>query len=469
MKNLEKYNFITINILFFLFPLSVILGNLFINLNIVLFCVCALIFYHKKKIKFNINFLDKIILVFFLYTFITLIINLFESYINGEIYSKIIISKTLLYLRYLIFYLTLRFLLNQKILRLDWFSFACAICAAFVCFDIFFQFTFGKNLFGIEVSSSRHFSGVFGEELIAGGYLSKFALFIFFLPFVLNKKIFYRVLIQIIIFVIFMFGINFSGNKMPLVLFVFSFFAMTILDKSLRKHIFKIIMIVLVFIILNWNSSQTFRHNAGNTFFHAVNAIHSFIYIKDITTLPMEITNKPYVLEFFCFKYMWKKNPIFGGGLKSYRTQDPGCNIHPHNYYFEILTDLGLVGLTITLFFIFTLLRKIFINKNTSSLFSLGLLDSRIMPFFLIFLIEFFPFRTSGSFFSTGNASIIFLILAVLISLISEKKKYNYLNQYYLYFSSILIHSFIFFILLNTYKCVLNATLIAYEPKHYRS
>jgi len=405
-----------------MFPLSVILGNLYINLNILLLCFFTLIFYYKDLIKFRLNFFDKIVLIFFFYTLVSLILNFSESYFNGEIFPQIIVTKTLFYLRYLVFYLILRFLLNYKILKLEWFSYLCAICAAIVCFDIFIQFIFKKNLFGIEPSSARHYSGMFGKEQIAGGYLAKFSLFTLFLPFVLNKNTFKRISIQIIFFIIFMYGIILSGNKMPLVLFVFSFVTFAFLDKNLRKYILKIIILISFLITLSWTSSQTFRYNAGNTLFHGFNALKYLVTIKDITKEPSEITHKPYVLEFFCFKYMWKKNPIFGGGLRSYRTQDGGCNTHPHNYYFEILTDLGLVGLIIALSLIFSLLRKILIKKNTPSLLSFNVLDSKTAPFFLIFLIEFFPIRTFGSFFSTGNASIIFLTLAVLISLISKKK-----------------------------------------------
>ena len=65
MKNIDNLNSILINILFIIFPFSLILGNLSINLNIVLLCICVFIFYYKSLIKFKYNFIDKIILIFF--------------------------------------------------------------------------------------------------------------------------------------------------------------------------------------------------------------------------------------------------------------------------------------------------------------------------------------------------------------------------------------------------------------------
>ena len=65
-----------------------------------------------------------------------------------------------------------------------------------------------------------------------------------------------------------------------------------------------------------------------------------------------------YIHEFDSGIGTFKLNKYFGGGIKSFRFNCPGreikninerttCNMHPHNYYLEILTDLGIVGLLI--------------------------------------------------------------------------------------------------------------------------
>ena len=177
-------------------------------------------------------------------------------------------------------------------------------------------------------------------------------------------------------------------------------------------------------IMLTYKMSKEFEMNSGNFYKETKNLFKTF-FVQDLTGAPAEVWGKPYVTEFHCFKHIWKKNPIFGGGVRYYRTTE-NCNSHPHNYYFEILTDLGIIGLSIILFFVFMLLRKIFVKKNTLFRINLNALDSKIMPFFIIFFIEFFPLRSSGSFFTTGNSVVIFIILAILVSLISRNKLYNY-------------------------------------------
>ena len=423
MKNIKNSNLIIANMLFLMFPLSLILGNFFTNVNIILISIFTFIFYYKKKVKFEINFFDKIVLIFFFYTLVSLIVNFFESYLNNEIFSKYIIDKTFFYFRYLFLYLALRILMNQKILRLDWFSITCSVCATFVCLDVFFQFFFGKDIFGIVSTSARHYSGVFGAELIAGGYMQKFALFSFFLPFTQRKRFFFKIPILFTFFIFFAVGITISGNRMPLVLFILSFLIFLLLDKKKRKYLFVTLVAVFLLLVLAYKSSETSKYHVSNFYYHGKNVITS-LSIKDLTQESMTTANKPYVLEFHCFKVIWKYNPIFGGGVKSYRIQDGGCNNHPHNYYFEILTDLGLVGLSIILFLIFMLLRKILLNESASFQLNRNTLDSKVMPFFLIFFFEFFPFRTTGSFFTTSNASIIFIVLAILVSLVSKKKSF---------------------------------------------
>ena len=111
---------------------------------------------------------------------------------------------------------------------------------------------------------------------------------------------------------------------------------------------------------------------------------------------------------------VWKKNKIFGNGIKSFRIdcsklQDRDlldessiyeynlwmhafieskknrlCSNHPHNYYFEILTETGIVGLFITL--MIASLFVVFILKNFK-FFKL------LQKFYTMFFFFFFEFK----------------------------------------------------------------------------
>ena len=147
--------------------------------------------------------------------------------------------------------------------------------------------------------------------------------------------------------------------------------------------------------------------------------------------------------EFRTFYNTWEINKYIGGGIKSFRINCPKrqhdynklipesfsgnvttfrttCNTHPHNYYLEILSDLGLSGflilssIFISLIFII-ILNRIIGNDNKD-------LRLIMIAFTIAFIVEIIPLRTSGSFFTTNNATYIFLLLSFLISFVNTKK-----------------------------------------------
>ena len=107
-----------------------------------------------------------------------------------------------------------------------------------------------------------------------------------------------------------------------------------------------------------------------------------------------------YVHEFDAGIGTFKLNKYFGGGIKSFRFNCPNrkiesinerttCNMHPHNYYLEILTDLGIIGFLIFITLILLVLFKaynVLLRSNNKYIYS---------PFLYIFMMEIFPIRSS--------------------------------------------------------------------------
>ena len=92
--------------------------------------------------------------------------------------------------------------------------------------------------------------------------------------------------------------------------------------------------------------------------------------------------------------------------------------MHPHNYYLEILTETGLIGFAIiSIFFVLTLYHSFFKKYFTVSKLRT---NNLITPFIFLFIIEIFPIKSTGSFFTTGNATYLFLILPILIGLVRK-------------------------------------------------
>ena len=94
--------------------------------------------------------------------------------------------------------------------------------------------------------------------MIAGGYIQKFSIFSFFvIPLFYSKKFsnYLKYLIPILL-IIFLIGIILSGNRMPLLMFIFSVFLITVFQKQTRKYFisFSVIFTLTFFLIFNFNS-----------------------------------------------------------------------------------------------------------------------------------------------------------------------------------------------------------------------
>ena len=59
------------------------------------------------------------------------------------------------------------------------FLFSIFLTIAFVEVDVIIQFIFGKDIFGHVPSNRVRFSGPFGDELIAGGFITQFLRLLF--------------------------------------------------------------------------------------------------------------------------------------------------------------------------------------------------------------------------------------------------------------------------------------------------
>ena len=215
-----------------LFPFTFMLGNLAINLLSFLIIIIGLITLKKKIFHFE----DKRAILFFgLFFLIVLFSTIFEVIINGH-YSDW--TKSLLYLRFFLLMIVMKELIRSRILNLNSFLFLCFIISGLVAIDLIIQFIFGKNILGFEPiylsTETVYFTGVFNEELIAGGFILMFSILgIFSLPLIFkNIKKIYLLLILIIVISFYFFTILLSGNRMPIIMFLIFLIMLSIFVKK---------------------------------------------------------------------------------------------------------------------------------------------------------------------------------------------------------------------------------------------
>ena len=442
--SLAKINHKTflINLLFSFIPISFIAGNLILNINILLFIIFTIIFYGKDLFALNFNSLDKIIIIFFAYTIFTGTINNFYFKNVSLNADYTIITKTLLFLRFLFLYFVIRILIKRDLINFKSFFLFCFICTYFVALDLIYQLNFGKDVFGYISPESRRLSGPFGDELIAGSYLQRFSLFTLFLfpLFFNNKNKIYLYLLLLLSFILIIIGLIVAGNRMPLILFMFLITCVLSFNKSMRKFLLSFLLLSSIALAIFWNFNSKLKSHF-NAFVGETGRIIEFASIvisknKEIkyvgtkqyrytinvngNVIPLE---NVYIKEFLSGYLTWQEHKYIGGGIKSFRYNCvvSNCNSHPHNYYLEILTDLGLMGFFLIFIIFSTVLFKSFFNQHTKKL-RLSY-NKIIIPFMFLFFVEIFPIKSTGSFFTTGNATYLFLIMSITIALSQASKK----------------------------------------------
>ena len=89
------------------------------------------------------------------------------------------------------------------------------------------------------------------------------------------------------------------------------------------------------------------------------------------------------------------------------------CSSHPHNYYLEVLVETGLVGFFIVS--VIGLLFIIFIFKNFKLLCGNNKENLILLAAAISLFIEAFPIRTTGSIFTTHNATYLVLIASIIL------------------------------------------------------
>ena len=113
---------------------------------------------------------------------------------------------------------------------------------------------------------------------------------------------------------------------------------------------------------------------------------------------------------------MFKDHPFCGVGNKNYRVvtskyenikDDYEYSTHPHQIYFELLSEHGAVGTVILLSLIFSMMFKnlkiIILSRNSIQL-----------GCFIYLIINFLPVLPSGSFFGDFNSTFFWLNLSIM-------------------------------------------------------
>ena len=140
------------------------------------------------------------------------------------------------------------------------------------------------------------------------------------------------------------------------------------------------------------------------------------MFLKPVLTNPINYLNNSNYGEHYMAAYnVFKKNKIFGIGLKNYRIEvssgeyGKNTSTHPHEKHLELLSELGLIGYLIFIsFFIYSIVQGLRLFINNRNLYQLSGL--------LFIFVNLIPLIPSGSLFTTYTAVFFWFSFAFMIN-----------------------------------------------------
>ena len=397
--------------LFSFIPASIIIGPAISLVNILLIDISFIfLIFYKKDFKFLSNKTIKLIILLCLYL-------VFNSIVAKDF--SISANRNFGFIRFGVLFLAFNYFFYNK-------SFINRVLIAWITtlfilsLDTYIESFFGQNILGYGEEYGQRIVSFFKDEPIVGGYINGFYLIIIGYLFYINKNTSNKYKYIILIFSIFFItAIILTGERSNAIRAVSGFFLFYFFNDffKFKEKIFSILLLILIFVFL-FNTSNFLKLRYGGQF---LKPIISVFQVNNELNKQNKLKDNLYIRLYQSGFEVFKKYPVFGVGNKNYRVETCSneknskylCSTHPHQIYFEFLSEHGLVGSMILLFILFNLIfSKIRIIINSNNSLQLGC---------LIFLItSFIPLLPSGAFFADYNLTIFWVNLSIMYS-IGEK------------------------------------------------
>jgi O-antigen ligase len=290
--------------------------------------------------------------------------------------------------------------------------------------DGLIQWQTGTNLLGYAIDNAHgeRITGLFRDEQILGHFLAhvvplSFALLLFLVK---DKKNYLNALLLfsfLILSEVFIFITNDRSAFIKIVQFT-----LLLIFTSNNFKLFRLISFFISLVIISWlalNTSHSHNRYMKNTLEEV-----SSTKIPYMPWTPMHDKHFEVAFNFF------QESPIIGKGPQFFRykcLQDSikGCINHPHNYYFQTLAELGVIGVSFLflgfLYLSFILFRQ-FLNVWILKKEKYHIPDHLLSLYSLTFIF-LWPLIPNGSFYNNWLNVMIFLPVPFIFYFRSMKNK----------------------------------------------
>tara|TARA_B100001063_G_scaffold233775_1_gene250406 strand:+ start:161 stop:1333 length:1173 start_codon:yes stop_codon:yes gene_type:complete len=353
------------------------------------------------------------------YFFILYVYLIFNSLISLDF--NLGLNRNFGFIRIILFFIAVNFFFNQKLFFNKVIKVWC-LTILVVLADVCFEFYFGKNIIGFGGLYGDRIVSFFKDEPIVGGYLNCFYLLIigFLIDSFKNNKIFSsKIQFFIVLFLIFyLICIILTGERSNTIRASLGLFVFIIYFNEIKTKI-KILSLVAVFIFTTILISNS-----------------SFLKMRFINQIDSLLNNKNIYFQLYDSGYhVFKNYPIFGVGNKNYRVEtcrefrknekieieNYECSTHPHQIYFELLSEHGIFGTVIILFVLY----KLIFSKIKNTILTKNNYLKKGCLIYLLFI--FIPIIPSGAFFNNYMLTIFIINLSIFYG---SDKKLNIFKNY---------------------------------------
>ena len=391
-------------------------GPFFPDLIVSLSSLIFLIYVFKNKLFFYFN--KKPLIIFFIFCAYCVLVSIFVA-------KDMMLSfqSSLFYFRIGVFSCLIWCLLEKNKKILNYFYYALVISFLVLIIDGYIQFFTGTNIVGLSKTGDR-ISSFFGDELIMGSYLSRLFPLLFAL-FIVKEKKKIELYFMTLFFLLLSGLVLISGERAAFFLFFLSFMFINIFIKSyvkLRLVLSVGSVIVVIIIISSFNQVKN----------RMVSDAASNIAKSTITQGHVDLIKTSY--------RMFLDKPIFGHGPKMFRVlcknekyaeeRSYPCDIHPHNFYVQLLAETGIIGFSFLLSAFIYVLYCAYRQFKSIVLRQMRYLTDYQVCLLAGILITVWPLSTNGNFFHNWLAIVYSLPVGFYLHSVYGKNKKDLVSSW---------------------------------------
>ena len=412
-------NIITVT-LFSFFPISFILGNPSINLNI--FFIDFLLLYNCYILKDWDWLKDKIFRLLIIFNFYLIINSIVFHYLTDySNYDGLVRSFS--FIKYIFLAYAFRLLIKDKI-DLDKIIKNWLIIISIIIIDVLFEKVFGHNVLGNISPDATRVVSFFNGELVVGGLILCFGFVI--ATYFLNKNLGFKSMVFFNVFLFFVpFSIFITGERSNFIKsFIIFSIIVILIDKTkllINKKVFLIFLISVLFTSIFFNESIRIKQTE---------IFKRLFIVKNTNNFLDKFQNIKYFSHYDVAIKIFKDFPISGVSGKNFRNfchekkyfdknikfSITRCSTHPHQVHFELLSEHGLVGYLFLFYLFFVFFKRNLIEAKSS--------NNIFQYTSIIYLIVFFtPLLPGGAMFSTFNGALFWIVFSI-ANLNFKKKLY---------------------------------------------